>query len=770
MFILFFIVPVFVFLILDIYNFKNAGIKTRLKDKWFWISLLGTEAFAIVSLMFLFMSFTAFLDFSPLKLFACAVSSIFFSVFLKLVAYIRKTKKVLGALVLAAIVALFLEGTVFNFRAYQTYYYEETDLTDKYESVYFVKVEGADKEYMRLSQNVTPYFFISDIGEKVNNVYFDITAKNSSGKTVGAYITPHMTDESNANLLKLPTQTIMDGIEETKYLNLITNGSTEKLKLSVGSDFAETYKVNSIKINVPQAFSFKLIRFLAVALIIFLGYILRPKSKLWSYAFNGSSKQKAIIIAVIAVEIALLFVVSAFNPMFQINPASHTAQYQQLAESFLEGRLYLEKVPPEYLAEMENPYDYGERTDMKYQEGESYYWDASYYEGKYYVYFGVVPVLLTYLPFRAITGSNLPNVYAIRFFMVFFVIGSFLLIAELIKRYYKYTKIPFLSYILMCLIFVNASGGIFIAKRPDFYSVPILSGLAFTVFGLYFWLVSLKKEGRVHGGYAALGSLCMALVAGCRPQLLVVSAFAFLFFWNAVFKERSLFSKKGFMSTVMICLPYVAVAVGIMWYNYARFGSPFDFGQNYNLTTNDMTGRGYRVERVGLSLFTYFLQLPNFTVAFPFLQSVKIDTNYLGTTITEPMFGGIFAVIPLLWCLVAVPFIWKKMKKGHRLALCLLPLGLSVFLGAFDAQGAGLLQRYVSDFSFLAIMAAAAVVFFLYEKTRGKLKEYINGFLGFSLFSSGVYCFLIIFAKYSVELYNRNPYLFNYVSEMVQFW
>ena len=81
-----------------------------------------------------------------------------------------------------------------------------------------------------------------------------------------------------------------------------------------------------------------------------------------------------------------------------------------------------------------------------------------------------------------------------------------------------------------------------------------------------------------------------------------------------------------------------------MWYNFARFGSPFDFGQNYNLTTNDMTGRGFRVERVGLSFFTYFLQPPKINSAFPFVNRVDITTSYLGTTITEAMFGGIFVV------------------------------------------------------------------------------------------------------------------------------
>lgn len=44
-------------------------------------------------------------------------------------------------------------------------------------------------------------------------------------------------------------------------------------------------------------------------------------------------------------------------------------------------------------------------------------------------------------------------------------------------------------------------------------------------------------------------------------------------------------------------LPYIIVAAGVMYYNAARFGSPFDFGANYNLTFNDMTLRGFRIDR-----------------------------------------------------------------------------------------------------------------------------------------------------------------------------
>ena len=40
-------------------------------------------------------------------------------------------------------------------------------------------------------------------------------------------------------------------------------------------------------------------------------------------------------------------------------------------------------------------------------------------------------------------------------------------------------------------------------------------------------------------------------------------------------------------------LPFVIFGAFMMFYNYARFGSVFDFGQNYNLTVMDMTAEHF---------------------------------------------------------------------------------------------------------------------------------------------------------------------------------
>ena len=745
------------------FSFKFLG---KLK---FWLISLAAILFCYATITVTLLDFTATLDFTPLTLLIAVLSSVFFAVMSIALPWLKSRWSLLSCVVVALCLALFLEGIIFNMRAYQTYYYEPIDLTESLELPRALTPEKDTGNKYTAKSNANITVEINDINAKIHNIYFDIDASDNKGNATPITVKPSFTDESNELYATTPSQMTTSEVNSTKYLYFVTNGNSEKLKFSFSSE-GTNYTVNSVLANARRDFSFNILRFLLVALIIFIALILRPKSKLYDFKLSFSARQRGLTVLVIFIEIALLLTITKLNPAFEYYPSAHHAQYNQLAESFLDGRLYLEKEPPEFLAEMENPYDYNARKEASAEAKESFYWDAAYFDGHYYVYFGVLPVLLFYLPFRALTGFSLPNRVVIEICLALFVIGAFLLMAKIIKKYFKPSRIPFISYILLSLIFVNAAGAVFIAKRPDFYSIPIILSLALTMFGLFLWMKSTDNPSRVSVPYACLGSLCMALVAACRPQFLLVSVMAIVLFWSSVFTERSLFSKKSITSTIAICLPYVLVAAGVMWYNNARFGSPFDFGQNYNLTTNDMTGRGFRFERVGLSLFTYFFQPPNINAAFPFVDNVQINTGYLGTTITEPMFGGIFMTIPILWILLFVPSISRTLKKYNLFYFVVTLSALSLVIGVVDAQGAGLLQRYVSDFAYLAILAAIIVVLLLYERSRGARRLQLNAFTAFSLYSSGIYCFFLIFAIYGTEIYYKNYGLFAEVAQLIQFW
>ena len=59
------------------------------------------------------------------------------------------------------------------------------------------------------------------------------------------------------------------------------------------------------------------------------------------------------------------------------------------------------------LKSLSNPYDYRLRSMTLEPAGVSYLWDAAYYIGRYYVYFGIVPELLFFLPYYLATGNDL---------------------------------------------------------------------------------------------------------------------------------------------------------------------------------------------------------------------------------------------------------------------------------------------------------------------------------------------------------------------------
>lgn len=82
------------------------------------------------------------------------------------------------------------------------------------------------------------------------------------------------------------------------------------------------------------------------------------------------------------------------NPFFQVAGPVNQQEYQKLAEGLSEGKPYIMEVPSPLIVEMENPYDFSLRYQVLEGTGEDFLWDYAYFEGKYYVYFGVVPEIM----------------------------------------------------------------------------------------------------------------------------------------------------------------------------------------------------------------------------------------------------------------------------------------------------------------------------------------------------------------------------------------
>ncbi|MDO5426329.1 MAG: hypothetical protein Q4F54_00555 [Coriobacteriia bacterium] len=135
---------------------------------------------------------------------------------------------------------------------------------------------------------------------------------------------------------------------------------------------------------------------------------------------------------------------------------------------------------------------------------------------------------------------------------------------------------------------------------------------------------------------------------------------------------------------------------------------------------NDMTQRGLQVSRVLPALFAFFIQPPNVTGVFPFINPVIFETTYLGQTIKEVTFGGVLVCLPVLWILFFAPPLLKFRRKVRQtntiMGVIIVLIVVAVLIAILDAQMAGILQRYYADFSFMLLIAAVLLAFIANEK------------------------------------------------------
>ena len=135
-------------------------------------------------------------------------------------------------------------------------------------------------------------------------------------------------------------------------------------------------------------------------------------------------------------QVLLAVGIGTFNPDYVDPPWTHHQQYHKLAVALTEGHFYLDDEPSQELQAMENPYDYRQRK----ADSVSSIWDTAYYNGRYYCYFGILPVFLYYLPWYLVTGTAFPTYLGVLINACFMSIGIFFLLDALVTRYFK--KLP----------------------------------------------------------------------------------------------------------------------------------------------------------------------------------------------------------------------------------------------------------------------------------------------------------------------------------------
>jgi hypothetical protein len=375
--------------------------------------------------------------------------------------------------------------------------------------------------------------------------------------------------------------------------------------------------------------------------------------------------------------------------------------------------------------------------------------DNVYYNGKYYVYYGVAPLIMI-LPFRLATGLDLSYVIHAFIMMVILCLVCFKFVKELLLRYCK--DVSYLFYLLASVIVFLGGGANILMRSDSMYYIVYYYALVFALGGMCCFITCYDEvKERVVPWRIALGGFLMAMTVTARPQVLLSVIAIVPLLWELTFKKRALFSKKGAVATLSLIIPVAAVACFQMWYNYVRFDSVFEFGANLQLTVNDVLNRKSGFMEFMSSAYLMLFSGMQTDIAFPFIRAQDIAYGWrlgVGTHDMGPVqFGGLFSKYIILWALPLVFAVRGKLKENKSMGITVGLIGSGGIVMCMVLLLIGYWQRYVVDFVVLFLLAAVIIAHSVAEKWSNtavalKVKRWVVFFMCITALSCVLLCFV----------------------------
>ena len=525
------------------------------------------------------------------------------------------------------------------------------------------------------------------------------------------------------------------------YISLSSFGKVGTIKIESENDI----RVTQITVNSPKPFRFSILLFILIFFIIIC-----MVQELWKDTFADTDRKYLIVTAaaMCAVVIAVTAMIHTADgePLLMSIPDDVTGedQYTQLFDAFHKGQLNLDiDYDTERLDALENVYDRSERNKNDLHGD---FWDRAYYDGKFYSYFGAAPIFTVYYPVYFVTkkipspllASALLCIYDIVFFSLLY--GLFVRkMCEKTPRELTFLGLP----ALLCGSVILAA-----ASEAQFYFIAVLSGVGWTAVFLYFlysayYCDALKKRVIM----LVCAGMSVVLIVASRPTLLLY-CFVGIIPALQIFKSKKESSHNKIIYASAVGIPVAVGAIIIMIYNSKRFGSPFEFGFNYQLTVSRAEANTTKLSMIPPAIYHYFFQQPDVLSSFPYIgmRSHAFDSytryNYAGKTM------GILNY-PVSWGMLLIPFVLKGKKSVEDRTLLALAVAAPV-MSFIDMCKAGSHYRYTTDIAFSFLLVSIIVVFrFLDGLKERSPRSYaiMYGFTAAAMLVTIVVGVLLVFAN-----------------------
>jgi len=390
------------------------------------------------------------------------------------------------------------------------------------------------------------------------------------------------------------------------------------------------------------------------------------------------------------------------------------------AEAFRAGHLYLGIKPAPELLRAADPYD---KVNIRY-------WalDLSYYQGKYYCYWGPVPALFQALGKTLLrVRGNIGDCYIGLVSACLTAWSGALLIERMGRR--MFGAVPRIVLIFSVLAFGFANPMLHNVTTAGTYQSAILAGQAFLLPGvlLAFDAVWYAGTSSAKNDRLLLAGVCWGLAIGSRVTVIptvacLIGVTALAEGWVSARRWHRIFFDALWLGT-----PVAIVGVGLLVYNQLRFGNPLEFGLNLQLSGYPRLEH-FEAQYALPNLYSYSLRQFVTSCQFPYLYQVwwiatadafpasfPLPRSYY--IMHEPVIGFLIAV-PISWCIVlAFGLVPRPVNPWHRhtrvYLWCLVSFGALATLTGLTALGIyATTMRYLSDVTpglvLLALLGAFA--------------------------------------------------------------
>ncbi|GAB4398946.1 MAG: hypothetical protein OHK003_22240 [Anaerolineales bacterium] len=282
----------------------------------------------------------------------------------------------------------------------------------------------------------------------------------------------------------------------------------------------------------------------------------------------------SIALFILNAVILLIYVWFATTGLLKSLP-NETNYFDLQANAFAKGQLELDVEPdPALLAfKDESLYEPGNR------EGIPVLWDATLYNGKYYLYWGPAPALVLTLvkPFyKPDVGDKLIGLIFLTGTLLFLN----LIILYLQRRYFHHT--PHWA-VLAAVAFAGLVTPMpYVLVEGRIYEAAIIAAQFFLIGGFYFLLPAFDQPTYPR---LALAGTFFVLSIGSRTTILPgIAILSILILLWAYQTQR----QRMIPILLAFAIPIAIGGAAYAAYNYARFGSVTEFGYSYQLTSYNL--------------------------------------------------------------------------------------------------------------------------------------------------------------------------------------